>query len=842
MEERFDQLSDRMDQLMNRRGNRNVWGTDVEQSENPFGEDDDSSSDEQSGRRPRPNQRRIIGEVFEFKEVPENKRVSLIATKLRGRASAWWQHLKQIRERVGKPRITSWQKMKKCMRLIARNDIQETEDQLVSRYIGGLRVQIMDSVNMFDPMTLSDAYQRALAFEKQNRRVGSSSSPAITSASSLGNVASRFAPSQAKVGGGNIGPVSRASGSSGLKCFNCGEPGHRQSECKKAGKRHLFADLEGDDDAAYEEHEEAPVYNEEPECEEVYVSGDVGVNLMRSCLTPKADRDDWLMHNIFQSTCTISGKVCTFVCDSGSCDNLIAAEAVQRLGLKTENHLKPYKLQWLKKGGEFEDELEMGDDVFVLIGKEVAEDSEIPEAMIPYLRNFRMPHYRMSLREHEELRRQVEEFPIPRHDNLLDQISSATIFMKLDLKSGYYHIRLRPGDEWKTVFKTREGLYEWPFIGKFVVVYFDDILIYSASFNEHVTHVRQVLTLLRKDSFYAATKKCVFMTPKVLFLGYVVSGDSILVDESKVAAVQEWPTPTTITEVQSFHGLASFYRRFIPNFSSIMAPLTDCMKGKSFVWTKEAELAFQVAISGVLSQGGRPVAYFSEKLTEPKSRYTTYDLEFYAVIQAVKHWCHYLFHKEFVLFTDHDSLRNIRTKDKVDVPGLDVIRDMVTVDPYFSVVLQGVQVGEKPDFFMHDGFLFKGNQLCIPDSSLRLQIIKELHGEGHVGRDRTLQLLQASYFWSTMRKEADRYVKSEDVVVKVIMNDLDREELMDLEITYGVGETEICMSPELMYPEIIKEGAGPELICTGAGGDTGFGDERSMTEVLVKEQMKKLVG
>ncbi|GJY84443.1 putative nucleotidyltransferase, ribonuclease H [Tanacetum coccineum] len=209
------------------------------------------------------------------------------------------------------------------------------------------------------------------------------------------------------------------------------------------------------------------------------------------------------------------------------------------------------------------------------------------------------------------------------------------------------------------------------------------------------------------------------------------------------------------------------------------------MRDKTYSVSELHTDASKVDIGGVFSQGGRPVAYFSEKLTGPKSSYTTYDLEFYAVVQAVKHWRHYLFHKEFVLFTDHDSLRHICTHDKVtykhgrwlaflikftfvvkhktgvsnraidvlsrrsgllvtmqvDVPGLDIIRGMMIVDPYFLVVLQGVQAGEKPNFFLHDGFLFKENQLCIPDSSLRLQIIKELHGEGHVGRDRTLQLV-----------------------------------------------------------------------------------------------------
>ncbi|GJV32643.1 putative reverse transcriptase domain-containing protein [Tanacetum coccineum] len=647
-----------------------------------------------------------VEEVFEFKEVPENKRVSLIATKLHGRASAWWQRLKLTR-------IMSWQKIKKCMRanfipynyqrqiyqrlqnlkqgsksvedyttefyqLIARNDIQETEDQL-----------------------------RSLTFEKQNRRVGSSSSPAITGASGSGNVASRFAPSQAKAGGGNTGP----------------------SECKKAGKRHLFADPEGDNDAAYEEYEEALVYDEEPECEEEYVSGDVGVNLVvrRSCLTPKADRDDWLKHNIFQSTCTISDKVCTFVCDSGSCDNLIAAEAVQKLGLKTESHPKPYKLQWLKKGGEvtvpkhvhvpFSARNTYKDNVFGVMWFCPMECLSLVVWVKPWEYDRDITHNGRT-NTYSFLFGGVKITLMPNKPKVNPLISGATIFKKLDLKSGYYQIRLR---------------YWPPFIGMFgglfILMTFHD---YSASFNEHVTHVRQVLTLLRKDSFYAATKKCVFMTPKVLFLGYVVSGDGIQVDESKVAVVQEWPTPTTITETKEAESAFQVVKEklttapilILPDFSKVFELHTDASK---------------VAIGGVLSQGGRHVAYFSEKLTRPKSRYTTYDLEFYAVVSH-KHGRWLAFFEKFTFMVKHKTCVSNRAADALSRRS-------------------GLLAWEKSDFFLHNGFLFKGNQLCIPDSSLRLQIIKELHGEGHVGRDRILQLVQASYFRPTMRKEADRYVK-----------------------------------------------------------------------------------
>lgn len=131
-----------------------------------------------------------------------------------------------------------------------------------------------------------------------------------------------------------------------------------------------------------------------------------------------------------------------------------------------------------------------------------------------------------------------------------------------------------------------------PFIGKSIVVYFDDILIYSASVKVHLQHIREVLTVLQTEKFFAAMAKCDFMTSSILFLGYVVSADGLSVDESKVDAVKQWPIPRNIHEVRSFHGLVSFYRHFIPNFSTIMAPITDCMKNGKYEWTAAANEAF----------------------------------------------------------------------------------------------------------------------------------------------------------------------------------------------------------------------------------------------------------
>ena len=162
-------------------------------------------------------------------------------------------------------------------------------------------------------------------------------------------------------------------------------------------------------------------------------------------------------------------------------------------------------------------------------------------------------------------------------------------FQKIDLKSDYHHIRMREWDEWKTAFKTKHGLYEWLimpfgltnapstfmrlmnhvlciFIGKCVVVYFDDILVYNRDLDEHMNHLHCVLDVLRKEKLFANFRKCSFCMDKVVFLGFIVSAQGIEVDEENVRAIKEWSTPTSITEVRSFHGLASFYRPFCKEF------------------------------------------------------------------------------------------------------------------------------------------------------------------------------------------------------------------------------------------------------------------------------------
>jgi hypothetical protein len=310
-------------------------------------------------------------------------------------------------------------------------------------------------------------------------------------------------------------------------------------------------------------------------------------------------------------------------------------------------------------------------------------------------------------------------YPIPCLDDMLDELSGAIIFTKIDLRSGYHQIRMKLGDEWKTAFKTKFGLYEWlvmpfgltnapstfmrlmnevlrPFIGLFVVVYFDDILIYSKSMEEHLEHLRAVFDTLRAANLFGNMEKCIFCTQRVSFLGYVVTPQGIEVDSSKIDAIREWPTPSTVTQIRSFLGLAGFYRRFVRDFSSIAAPLHELTKkGVPFIWSDSQEVAFNtlkdklthapllqlpdfgkifelecdasgIGLGAVLLQEGKPVAYFSEKLSGASLRYSTYDKELYALVRTLQTWQHYLWHREFIIHSDHEALKHIRTQTNLN--------------------------------------------------------------------------------------------------------------------------------------------------------------------------------
>ncbi|KAL4377944.1 hypothetical protein GQ457_02G018140 [Hibiscus cannabinus] len=326
------------------------------------------------------------------------------------------------------------------------------------------------------------------------------------------------------------------------------------------------------------------------------------------------------------------------------------------------------------------------------------------------------------------------KYPLPRIDDLFDQLEGATVFSKIDLRSGYYQLKVREQDVLKTAFRTRYGHYEFlvmPFgltnapaafmdsmnrvfheyLDQFVVVFIDDILVYSRTEEDHDRHLRLVLQTLLENQLYAKLSKCEFWIREVVFLGHVVSSEGIRVDPKKVEAIVDWKQPTSVTEILSFLGLAGYYQRFVNGFSKVAAPLTKLLqKGVKYEWSDARQQAFEklkealinapmltqpvsgkefvvysdasyVGLGCVLMQEGRVVAYASRKLKVHEKNYPTHDIELAAVVFALKIWRHYLYGEKCIVYTDHKSLKylmtqkelvlNLRQPDYFPVHGVD---------------------------------------------------------------------------------------------------------------------------------------------------------------------------
>ena len=302
------------------------------------------------------------------------------------------------------------------------------------------------------------------------------------------------------------------------------------------------------------------------------------------------------------------------------------------------------------------------------------------------------------------------KYPLPRIDDLFDQLSGAKIFSRLDLASGFHQMKVEDSSVKYTAFNTRYGLYEFlvmPFgltnapsyfvdlmnrifrdyLDKFVLIFIDDILIYSRTVEEHENHLHLVLSRLREKDLKAKFSKCAFWKEEVHFLGHVVSAKGISVNPNKIVAIQAWKRPSTVGEVRSFMGMAGYYRRFIKDFSKMSSPLTNLTrKNQPFRWTEKCEQAFSKikealvnapvlrvpegnedlivytdasgsGLGAVLMQQDQVIAYASRQLKPHESKYATHDLELAAVVYALKLWRHYLLGAKFILYTDHKALK-----------------------------------------------------------------------------------------------------------------------------------------------------------------------------------------
>ncbi|XP_019059496.1 PREDICTED: uncharacterized protein LOC109117167 [Tarenaya hassleriana] len=873
--------------------------------------------------------------IFGCYSYSERKKVQYAAAQLAENALTWWDREVTERQRGHYAQVETWREMKNLMKkrfvpphfhrdlqwryrrlaqgsrsveeyfeefesIRSRLELDEDEETVMAQFLDGLQDKIGCKGERHPYQGLQDLVHLAVQIEQHERRKSSRLGKPRAYASGTSSTPSKPTSFRREVPESRTVSSFRDKGKNPetlrpkpppkppkdtrareIICYKCRGRGHMAKDCPNSCVMIITdkGEYESDEDEAANSDSDEEI--EYPDRGELLVTRGV----LSTLTTPEetAQRE-----TIFHTRCTIHGKVCGMIIDSGSCTNVASAYMVKKLELPTEKHPHPYKLQWLNNTGEikvtervkipfsigkYHDEV-ICDVVpmqagHILLGRPWQFDREVkhngranqysfvydkrkvvlaplspspvhemqlklakePEPKkgnfylkasqvvrvvrqehpvlllvfkdqlslrtetplspvisrllerysdvfpdeipvgLPPIRGIEhqidlvlgaplpnRPAYQINPEETKELEKQVQELmskgyireslspcvvpvllvpkkdgtwrmcvdcrainnitvkyrhPIPRLDDMLDELSGATIFSKIDLKSGYHQVRMKEGDGWKTAFKTKQGLYEWlvmpfgltnapntfmrlmnqvlrGFIGKFVVVYFDNILIYSQDEKDHISHLEQVMTTLRKESLYANLKKCSFCTNELVFLGFVVSSQGLRVDGEKVKAIQEWPTPSTIGHVRSFLGLASFYRRFVWDFSSIAALLTAVTKKDVvFEWGEAQERAFSalkdslttapvlvllnfdktfeiecdasgIGIGAVLMQEKRPVAYFSEKLSGATLNYPTYDKELYALVRALETWQHYLLAKEFVVHSDHETLKHLK--------------------------------------------------------------------------------------------------------------------------------------------------------------------------------------
>ncbi|KAK8938405.1 hypothetical protein KSP39_PZI010909 [Platanthera zijinensis] len=439
-----------------------------------------------------------------------------------------------------------------------------------------------------------------------------------------------------------------------------------------------------------------------------------------------------------------------------------------------------------------------------------------------------------------------DKFPIPMIEELLDELHGASLFTKLDLRSGYHQIRMKEEDVHKTAFRTHDGHYEFlvmpfglanapstfqavmneifrPLLRRYVLVFFDDILIYSRTWDDHLEHVRHVLTILRENQLFAKKSKCSFGKSQVEYLGHLVSARGVQADPQKIESMVSWPQPTTVRALRGFLGLTGYYRRFVKDYGKIARPLTQLLQKDAFQWSIEADEAFRalkqamtttpvlalpdfskefvvetdasgVGLGAVLMQEGRPLAYsarlwphgrwgfrrtrrrcwqlyMQSRCGDPISWASTSRSKWLTKLMGYDYEIVYKQGRENVVA---DALSRLPESSLSHVSGpvvttLDEIQAAVLQDPELRTIIETLQQGQatEPGYHLQGQRLYFQGRVVIPSASpWRTAMMQEFHASptgGHAGILRTLQRLRANVFWKGMRRDVQQFVRECDI-------------------------------------------------------------------------------
>ncbi|GKV24897.1 hypothetical protein SLEP1_g34439 [Rubroshorea leprosula] len=751
-----------------------------------------------------------------------------------GEALTWWENYLKLHQ--GEPKLSTWDGFKKVGDELAKAD----------KFLWGLNPDIYLVVNQFKPATYREAADRAIDQEKAMARVKSSRQHSVGSSfgkrkfdGSRRSLVLAPPKSEIKKGSKGLGATKTMSQASTaqrarptqLICHVCGKVGHTRDQCHtvteacfKCGNQGAPKQSIGVITRAQQARVQVMTHKEAATTD--IITGTLPVNfdythvlfdsgashsfIARSYALKRAlpiDTSDLELH-----VDTPLGGVMT----TREAQKYLVNGCQGFLVFVTDTSSVTSRLEDIPVVREFP-------DVFPEDLPSLPPDKEVEFAIDLVLGTgpISKAPYRMAPIELKELKVQLEE--LLEKGFIHPSVSpwgAPVLFVKkkdesMRLCIDYRELnklKIKPDDVPKTAFRTRYGHYEFivmsfgltnaparfmdlmnqefsKYLDKFVVVFIDDILIYSSSHTLHEKHLKTVIETMRGERLFAKFKKCEFWLDNVAFLGHVVTKDGIFVDPQKIEAMVDWKRQNSIVEIRSFLGLAGYYRRFVGDFSRIALPMTCLIrKDTKFEWTPECEKSFltlkeklvtapvlALPINGegftiysdaskkglgcVLMQKDRVIAYAFRQLKPYEENYPTHDLELAVVIFALKIWRHYLYGETCEIFTDHKSLKHIFTQKKLNMRKSSGVASSI-LDTQKELLEDLVKLDVKLRVDSTTAYL--AAQLCVPrDHALRHEIMGDAHYTSytiHPSSTKMYRDLRSTFWWQNMKREIARFV------------------------------------------------------------------------------------